>query len=355
MNETISPENANPETSGSELKGTGIPEGRVSEADVVQFLQNSRAGDTAEAQPSEDGVTEEPEGEADQPDLLEDEAETETSEETDDAEQDDPEYIDLTDDYTLDVKVSGEMQKVSLADLKENYSGRSELSRQYQKMRDEQNQIAETQKKVSEDRNEYEGLLTHAKSMLESMKGKPPDRTLLDDDPTEYQRRKLVYDDRVSAIEQMDQEIKKTQEEKTEENQKLLNDYAQREYQKIVQILPDWEKKDKDGKFFVREAILNYAKDAGASEDQIRGVHPAWLYKALYDASQYRNIENKKPAIRKRSKALPKVRVPGTQARDSAKTQEVKATKNFLMKGNKGSSRQREAAAIRLIRETRNR
>ena len=134
-----------------------------------------------------------------------------------------------------------------------------------------------------------------------------------------------------------------------------MNDYAQREYQKIVQILPDWEKKDKDGKFFVREAILNYAKDAGASEDQIRGVHPAWLYKALYDASQYRNIENKKPAIRKRSKALPKVRVPGTQARDSAKTQEVKATKNFLMKGNKGSSRQREAAAIRLIRETRNR
>ena len=356
MNETISPETANPETSGSDTQGTGIPEGRVSEADVVQFLQNSRVGEKAEAQPTEDGVTEEPEGEADQPDLFESESETEASEETDDAEQqDDPEFVDLTDDYTLDVKVSGEMKKVSLADLKENYSGRSELSRQYQKMRDEQNLVADTQKKVSEDRNEYEGLLTHAKSMLESMKGKPPDRTLLDDDPTEYQRRKLVYDDRVSAIEQMDKEIQKTQEEKGKENEKLLNDYAQREYQKIVEILPDWEKKDKDGKFFVRESILKYALDAGASEDQIRGVHPAWLYKALFDASQYRNIENKKPAIRKRSKALPKVRAPGAQVNDSVKTQEVKQTKKFLMKGNKGSSRQREAAAIRLIRETRHR
>ena len=37
MNETISPETANPETSGSDTQGTGIPEGRVSEADVVQF------------------------------------------------------------------------------------------------------------------------------------------------------------------------------------------------------------------------------------------------------------------------------------------------------------------------------
>ena len=354
MNETSSPLPASPDPSGSETEGPGIPEGNVTDHDVVRYLQSTREGDQTQPPAAEEGVAEENEGEADQPDLFD--GSPEASDSPEDAEpQDDPDIIDLTDDYTLDVKVNGEMRKASLADLKENYSGRSELSRQYQKMRDEQNQFADDKKKVSADRNEYEGLLNHAKSMLDSLKGKAPDRALLDDDPTEYQRRKLVYDDRLAAIGQIDSEIKKTQEEQQKENEKLLKDYADRELRNLGEILPEWDRKDKNGEYAARKAILQYALDAGASEDQIRGVHPAWLYKALYDASQYRNIEAKKPSIAKRSKKLPKVRAPGAQVGDTAQTQEVKATKNFLMKTSKGNSRQREAAAIRLIRENRNR
>ena len=356
MNEVVeSQSDVNPQ---GNIVGTGLPEGKITDGDVVNFLRQSREAQNAKPSDSVEGV--EAEGHIETEPELPLEADSEGAEnvadsdddvEQNEAETHDPEIVDLTDDFELDVKVNGELKQVSLADLKENYSGRSELSRQYQKMRDEQILVSEQNKQVNSDRENYVQLISNANAMMEKLKGSPPDRALIEDDPAEYQRRQLYYSDRVEAIKQMNEEIARVNDEQKQNTQKILNDYGQAEHVKLVQMLPDWERKDQDGKFPVREAILNYALKNGATEDQIRGVHPAWFYKAIFEASQYNAIDGKKQVIKKRSKKLPKVRAPGTRT-STAEQSEIKNTKAFL-KSNKGNMRQREAAAVRLIRNSR--
>ena len=327
----------------------------VSDAEAIAYLRQSREAGSGEAQADEEGVNDDENDEADNQSEGGD-AETEESEVVEgdeDADVEDEEIIELTDDYSLEVKVNGKMQQVTLADLKDNYSGTSELSRQYDKMRDERTQFEAASKDIEVKRSEYTGKLEDTKAMLEALKGKPPSRNLLEEDPTEYTRQKLMYDERIEAITSLDGEIQKAKDESAQAATLEYNKWADQQASELNRVFPDWSNNNGDNER--RKTIFEQALKEGFTADQIRGVHPWPIYVLLDKAAKYDAIKKKNPAQNKRTKRIPKVVKPGASTtRETKQSQQLQGVSEFL-RSNRGSKSERQNAAVRLIRETRQR
>lgn len=247
--------------------------------------------------------------------------------------EEEPQALEIDPGAKIKVKASGEEREVTVQELKDSYASRSELSRLA-------NQVLDDKKAVGQAREEYGAALSKVKSLMEKMKGSPPDVSLRDRDPAEYLKLKDQYEDRLKAIEALDGEIETVngQKSKEEENSKL--DYARKEYAKILQKVPNFEK-DKG-------AILDYAMSIGAEEKEIRGVHPAWVYEVAHKAMQWDKLQAANPKVQNRLREAPTMSRPGVQApRDP--NREVTQLQAKL-RDPKTSMREREALVIQLNR-----
>jgi hypothetical protein len=205
-------------------------------------------------------------------------------------------FIEIDPAARVRVKASGEFRDVSFQDLRDSFASQAELSRLA-------NVLVSKNKEIDGRRAEYDAALGKVQQLMDRLRGAPPAPELLNQDPAEYIRQKEMYEQRVNALNTLDGEKSKISAEKTAEQTAAFQAYAQGEYAKILEKLPTFEN-DK-GK------ILDYCLSLGAGEDQIRGVHPHWLYVMAHKAMSYDALEAQRPAVTARLREAPPMTRPG--------------------------------------------
>ena len=296
--------------------------------------------ESAEDNPETDGVLEaEAESEEDEEtvdEALEVEEEADESEDSEDepeadGESDEGEEQEDSDTEALYKVVlpGGEEAEVTLEELTKGYSRQADYTRKTQ-------ETAAIRKEAVEKRDQYLHGLKELEAVVAAVRPEEPDwQKLRAENPAEYAALRedfKQYEDRLAAVRRRVTEIE--QEQQAEAN-KALEQYAQAEYERLLQVYPEW--KDPSVRENARKELWEFAQEAyGLSPEELSQVVDHRLIRVLRDAHKGRSVEAK-------VKELPRKPVAGAK----------KVLKPGATNGRKGenktskTAKQRQAAATR--------
>ena len=237
-------------------------------------------------------------------DVAEDDSEQ--SDESDDV--DDSEEYDSHDEDTLTVKVNGEEVEVTLEDLKRSYSGQKYIQQGMQQAAEQRKAVEAQYGQLQQAQQQLQQVLQAAQSgQLNLTPPTPPSRELFEQDPIGFMDEKLRYEEDLQNFQQHQQMVQQTMAQQSQINQQALQQTVQRELEVLTQVDPDFADPNKAGE--VKEKMLNFARNVGFSDDDIKGITDHRALIVLKKAALYDEMQGNKPkALEKANKARPYVK-----------------------------------------------
>lgn len=249
----------------------------------------------------EEDTEEELEDESEEEDKSDNDSDEEESEDDDDAEEEE------TEDKLFEIEVDGELYEVNEEELRSGYLRNEQLVKRQQELESQYSEkLAETEQYQQRLIEELELAAVENASELQRYRNLDWER-LKNDDPDLYKDTRLRYIELQEAV----------QSKQAKRNQVLaLHQQAQeikhQAYLKTQQELAARLIPELNDEGFV-DSVLNYGKQIGFSEDEMRGIADARVLFLLNQARLYANSQIKrKEAKEKMPKELPKVVKPGT-------------------------------------------
>jgi len=249
-------------------------------------------------------------------------------EESDDSEDvDDSEEYDSHDEDILTVKVNGEEVEVTLEDLKRSYSGQKYIQQGMQQAAEQRKEVEAQYGQLQQAQQQLQQVLQAAQSgQLNLTPPTPPSRELFEQDPIGFMDEKLRYEEDLQSFQQNQQMLKQTMEQQEQINQQALQQTVQREMEALTQVDPDFADPVKAGE--VKEKMLNFARNVGFSDEDIKGITDHRALLVLKKAALYDEMKANKPkALEKAKKARPYVKsgAKKSQTSRSKKAAQAKA------------------------------
>jgi hypothetical protein len=234
----------------------------------------------------------EPEKGGSAPDGGGDDAGAEGADEGDDGDADDAELEEDDepgdgDEETYEVKVEGQVHKVSLEELKKGYGLEASFTRKSQKLAEDRRTVDSEMQETRKQREEYAKALETVEAELEKLSGDEPDwDALLEKNPTDYVRQKRAWDKLQSKREIVRKERETVAQEATAEQKKQLSRYAEAQGVKLLEALPEW----RDEKVAEKEQaeLVAFLQSQEYSDTEINGIMDHRLVLMIRDAMKYR-------------------------------------------------------------------
>ena len=291
----------------------------------------------AEAQTT-DEETQEVESEEVESEELQDESE-EVSEEVEAEEEEAEEEAPVETKFV--VKVDGKELEVDKEELIRGYQREADYTRKTQKLAEERRQVDSELKQVREEREQYAQVLSQLKQKVQEFEPAEPDWDKLEaEDPVEYARQWTHFQRRQQQKAAIAQEEARLNSLRQIEQEKHIKELLTAERDKLLERLPEWKdpKKAKEE----RNAVLEYGKQIGFSDQELDQVTDSRAVVALYKAWKYDQLMSKRPELQAKIKKAPKLLQPGSTGSVSSKTSELKNAKQRLAQ----SGSVKDAAAL---------
>lgn len=241
------------------------------------------------------------------------------------------------------VKVDGQEVEVSLADLKQSYSGQAYIQRGMQDAASQKKQAEEVYSALLQEREQMSTLLNQLQSGEMLRAPTPPNKDLLKTDPIGYMEQKAAFDDAKAEFDNQQAAIAQAQAQQAQQMQYAEQVNLQQEMGKLAQVIPDFADPEKGGK--LKDELVSFGTRLGYSAAELGGVtdhraivvlHKAMLFDKL-QASKGKAVEkasNARPVVKPGAKKSPKVasqkRTKDVQAR-MKKTGSVDDVASFLL------------------------
>ena len=318
----------------------------INDAVAKLLTPQEEQGDVAELEPTslpeetEEAITEDTDDNDQEgtDEVLEEANDVGDSEAEDDQEEYEEEPQSSSDPF-YNVKVDGEEYEVNLEELKKGYQLEKNYTKNKQKLKVEQDEIATLRGSLEAERNKYlqitQQLAQEQNSSLEAAK---VELTAIDktDDPIGYVQKQLEVQDIEASLQSKTNNYNHAMNQKQQEDNVHLEQFLQQQSVELSAALPEWN--DPDTGEALKEGITKFAKSQGYTDDELSRVKSAKDIIVLNKAKLYDEMVAKRAVVRdKRSpqKAGAKVR-PATRKADSTKkARAVKAQKdNFNRSGN---------------------
>jgi len=312
--------------SNQEAQGTthGADE---SEYDVAVSAWESVLGDDDEAEETQKPTAktrpraerEEPETEEEAPaeeaeEDPEDDGEEDPGEEDDDSEEYDDDQDEDDDEgeqpsQTLDpetkvkIKVNGEEQEVTLAELQQGYSRNEDYTRKTQAVANERREVESEKDQVMAQQQQWAAALQEMGKRLEATasgrsQAQWDDLKRSDYDTYLEERDKdRVLQERLGAVKSEEDRV---QQEYSQHQQKQLQRFAAEENEKLDLAIPDWQ--DAQAKQRDLSSMAKYGKEVGFTEQELAGLLDHRTLLVLRDAAKFRELQAKKGAPAAKSK-----------------------------------------------------
>ena len=241
------------------------------------------------------------------------EAEVEAEADYDEAEEveyDEPEAEDETEEApaepTYRVRVGDEEVDVPVSELTNSYMRQSDYTRKTQQVA-EQRKAAEAElAEASAQRQRYaEQLATVEQALSQSEPTQEYWDQLYQSDPLEYTRQRDLMRERKDALEQVQVEQQRVQQEHMAQLQAAAQTRLVEEQERMKELIPEWL----DPEVAQREKtqVVTYAQRVGYTEEELANVSDARAVAVIRKAMMYDELMSKKPAAQKKTQKAPKM------------------------------------------------
>ena len=305
-------------------------ETRIDMASAVEMLvepeteavEDSVTEDQPEVETEEVEETEVETSEEDSDETADDDAEDSEDSDEDDDEDDELAEADEEAEPTFTVKVDGEQVEVSLSDLKQGYSGQKYVQKGMQEAAEQRKAAAEAYDSLIAQRQQLAELVNMVQEGQVATPPQEPSRELFDSDPIGYMEAKMDYDEKLKHFEAQQSQLQAVMQQETQAEAQARAEYMKAEAKKLVEAVPELEDAANAASF--RDTISKAAQAYGYSAEEISGISSHRDLLVLRDAMKYRELmESKTKATQKVKKARPVIK-PGAKKTKSRKTEAQK-------------------------------
>lgn len=253
--------------------------------------------------------------------------------ESPDEEDDEDTSPTVSDHATVKVTVDGEEQEVSIADLKRRYAGEGAIEKRLQEATEARKTAAE-QARIN--REQMENIVKAVSEILFTPSVKPPDVSLMEQDPTAYLLAKDAYDAEMQLIQQRKAGIQNAMQHMHQEADKALAEVRRLEGEKLKSKLPILKDPQKGPKFR-DEFVRMLTDDYGFSMEDLNSAVDHRLFVVAADALRYKMLK---------SKGVKGIEVKKTKARVAPKQGKKPASNAIRQQIQKAYARARETGSV---------
>jgi hypothetical protein len=260
------------------------------------------------------------EAEAEAP-TLEAEAETEEAEEVEYVEDDEEgeydtdeveeeEEVEQPDVYT--VKVDGEEYEVTQDELLNGYQRQQAYTKRSQELAEQRKAFEAEAAQVAQMRDAYAQQLEQLSQQLNQVNEQEPDWAAL---AKEHSAEELIVykaqlDQQKEYAKQVEAEKQAIAQQQAQEQQAQMQQHLASQREEMLNRIPQW--RDEDIRTSEREQVIKYAQQSvGFSPQEIANASDARAIELLYKAWQWDNLQQKKPAAKKKASKAPKMAKAG--------------------------------------------
>ena len=261
------------------------------------------------------------EAEAETP-TLEAEAETEEAEEVEYVEDDEEgeydtdeveeeEEVEQPDIYT--VKVDGEEYEVTQDELLNGYQRQQAYTKRSQELAEQRKAFEAEAQQVAQMRDAYAQQLEQLSQYNQQILGAA--ETDWDALAKEYSAEELFLyktklDQQKEQARQVEAEKQALAQQQAQEQQAQMQQHLAKQREEMLDRIPQW--RDEDVRTSEREQVIKYAQQSvGFSPQEIANASDARAIELLYKAWQWDNLQQKKPAAKKKASKAPKMAKAG--------------------------------------------
>ena len=303
------------------------PEQGQAEVDETQQVEESQEDtETAASEEESSGVEDAPE----------EETTGEQSEESEEQEEQDQ-------TQTFTVKVDGKEVAVTLEELQNGYSRTQDYTRKTQQIAEVRKQVEQETQAVRAERQQYAQLLGALQAQLQATEPQVDMDRLYNEDPIEWVRTKEVMRERQEKALAIQAEQQRLSQVSQYEQQRAMEEQLSKEKDALLAALPEW--RDPKKAQAEKALVVESAKAAGFSEDDLKSVYDHRLVLLLRKAGLYDQMVSKRQGIKPVVNNGPRPAKPGAAGRVSTTTEAVRAKQRLAKTGRVDDA----ASAIELL------
>lgn len=314
--------------------------GAISLTDAVSLL-NTPPADTVTEEQVEAREPQQPEPEAYEPE--EDSAEATSEEEyVEDDEGEDAYEADDGEEYEEEppevytVKVDGQEVEVTLDELQNGYSRQQAYTKRSMELAEQRKAFEAEQAETRQIRDAYAQQLDQLAAQIQQTTQQEPDWRALAETMSERDLflYKAEWDQQKEYQKQVQAEQQRIAAEKSREQEQELRKHLEVQRTDMLNRIPAWQ--DEEVREAERREVITYAqKRIGFSEEEIANASDARAIELLYKAWQWDQLQEKKPAAKKRTRKAPKMAKAGRPKtkREVANRSQREARKRFESAG----------------------
>lgn len=317
------------------MSNTSQETGPISMKDAISLLTTPEQDTVTEERLEEQEApqpmeTEEEVVEIDQPEeeVEEDSEEAEVDEveepEDEDGSEEETEEIDI---YTI--RVDGEDVEVTLEELQKGYSRNKVFTQRSQELAEQRKAFEAQQAETLQLRDQYAQQLELLTQQIQQTTPQEPDWVALSREVTaeEFNVIKAQYDTQKAALDRAEQERNRIAQEQQAEQQEAMKKHLASQRDEMMNRIPQWQ--DEATRNEERLEVIKYAQQRiGFSEEEITNASDARAIELLYKAWKWDTLQQKKPAVKKRTRKAPKMAKAG-QPKTKAQVQSRSRQKAF--------------------------
>lgn len=268
------------------------PEGRQGD-EVTEVIEDPALEAEAETETEEEVFVED-----------EDEGEYEAEEESEEAEDDQPLM------YT--VRVDGEEIEVTEEELLNGYSRQQAYTKRSQELAEQRKAVEGQQAEIAQMRDAYAQQLEQLSDQLKQVTQTEPDWAEL---AKQYSAEELIVykaqlDQQKEYARQVEAEKQAVAQQQAQEQQQAMQKRLAEQKQEMLNRIPAWQ--NEDTRNTERLEVIRYAQQRiGFSEEEIANASDARAIELLYKSWRWDNLQQKKPAAKKKAAKAPKMAKPG--------------------------------------------
>jgi hypothetical protein len=268
-------------------------------------VSDGRLGEEAEAEAPTLEAEAEAE-EAEEVEYVEDDEEGEYD--TDEVEEE--EEVEQPDVYT--VKVDGEEYEVTQDELLNGYQRQQAYTKRSQELAEQRKAFEAEAAQVAQMRDAYAQQLEQLSQQLNQVNEQEPDWAAL---AKEYSAEELIVykaqlDQQKEYAKQVEAEKQAIAQQQAQEQQAQMQQHLASQREEMLNRIPQW--RDEDIRTSEREQVIKYAQQSvGFSPQEIANASDARAIELLYKAWQWDNLQQKKPAAKKKASKAPKMAKAG--------------------------------------------
>lgn len=303
-------------------------------ADAASAISEMLAPEEGQAQVEETQPVEESEEETETAASVDDESEVQDAsdeESTEEQSEDEEEQKEEDQPQTFTVKVDGKDVTVTLDELQKGYSRTQDYTRKTQQIAEVRKQVEAETQAVRAERAQYAQLLGALQAQLQATEPQIDLDRLYQEDPIEWVRQKEVLRERQEKAMAIQAEQQRLAQLQQAEQQRATEEYLLQQKDALLSALPEWKdpKKAKAEKALVVES----AKAAGFTEDDLKNVYDHRLVLLLRKAGLYDQMMSKRQGIKPVVSNGPRPAKPGAAGRVSTTTESTRAKQRLAKTG----------------------